>query len=279
MTVPSIPASAPAIPLSLTGADVATYRLLSPSGTVIASGYTKDGWHQTGTPILAFPSPPSPGEYQLAYKEACKDGVAQNPPLDVQVPLVVTAAVPLPIEVGTIETFNRSVQTKQIFTYSGGCFVTIEYVSLDVQLHLAAEQEPFRAVTSYALSIDGKDAGIIGLSSKLGPTTIPLTTLHAPCDGVDHQTGGLSLGTHTMSVKTHIAGAKTDTAETTTSFELLCTTAPAASGATPADGGAAPVSKDDEGGCRLASSSELPLFPAFALATLVVLRRRRKRHG
>jgi hypothetical protein len=246
VVVTSLPSSAPAIPLSVYGADPSSYRLLTSSGALVIGTYTKDSWQQLGTPILVFESSPAPGEYQLEYAEGCPGGVPAKSPTVVRAPLTIAAPALAPASVGRFTIENRSVHNGQIQTYSGACYVEMEYVQLDVVFHTSPELDPYRPVSGYAVKIDGRRYRALAPPESGTSPTIPVATLHAACDGDDRQTGGLSLGQHTVSVTWHPAGATADFPEATTSVDLTCDNASADAGASAAsaDAGASAASAD-----------------------------------
>lgn len=221
--------------------------------------------------ILAFASPPAPGQYQLEYAEGGPGGVPANPLAIIRTPVTITAAAPTPASTGSFTMENRSIEDGQIWTYSGGCYVTMKYVKLDVVFHTSAELEPFREVSGYEIKIDGRTYNSVAPPEAGTKKDITIAPLHAACDGDDRQTGGLSLGTHTVSMVWHPAGATTDFPEAITTVELGCdATPPSGAGATPAtptpDAGA-PSSEaapaDDGGGC---SATGRPPFSAAVFA-------------
>jgi hypothetical protein len=174
--------------------------------------------------------------------------IAESPTV-VRAPLTITAAAPAPVSVGAFTLENRAVHEGQIWTYSGACYVEMEYVQLDVVFHTSPELDPYRPVSGYEVKIDGRKYRALAPPESGTSPSIPVATLHAACDGDDRQTGGLSLGEHTVTMTWHPAGAAADFAEATTSVDLTCGDASTDAGASApsADAGAFASSADASG--------------------------------
>lgn len=279
----SVPANAPAIVFHQGTAPI------SAGGTPTFSAptlKTKDG---TAVPFtidgdLLKPTFPLPtGELVLGYDEGCVSPAPDGGVTAKTLSFDVGPSAPLPTAMGTV-TVTYARRTVQVVSYSGSCTGSLDAAVADLVVALDPKLVPFRSITRFVTTVDGKDWAKTVFGRDTPTPSTPAygmaagarrpDVVFAGCgsasdagpDTADDR--GLSPGKHKVTIVAEIAGAPALPA-VDVDIDLRCDATPSEpkpdARLPPEDGG------DDGSGCAMGARPADSAGSAAVFGLLLVL--------
>ena len=186
----------------------------------------------------------------------------------------VTAAAPLPTELGALAETENLIGPLQLASSGGACSAEVDAHRIGIELQLVAAASAWRDVLHFETLVDGQ----VWTASRSAPSVVPpgaswsgrgIDLLYRVCKTADDSVSeGLATGAHEVVLRATLPGSTTVVESSPLAVDIECT-----GDVVPDPDG----DKDGDGGCDAGGSGSSSWLLLGALAALVGLRRRTAR--
>jgi len=245
-----IPANAPAIPLAFWGDPTIDGIVFSGPGGEVPF-VREEG-------LLVLSETLAPGEHTVTITSSYEGGFSDSRTAS----FTATGAAPLPAALGTVAALAPKHFDIEVEDWSGACSLFHDAVSVDLEVMLAAEAEPWADLLRWSTEVDGSPwshrRSILAYDTLGGSWHgRGRDRVFALCDEEAPTGYGVAEGSHSASLQATLAGTELALTTNTVDFSLEC-------GSGGGDGG---------DGCAVGGGGSTA-FPLLALALLALRRRR-----